>query len=1082
MSDDSKRPMPEPPEQPLGHGAVDKELDESSVRPGLEVRVSELRRALALGFAVTPAWGKAPRRPGWSTEPCLPLSALEPMAVAGRNFAVRCGDISGVIVLDDDSPEQNAAELLGLPSTWTAITGRDRHHYYFRAPTPAVANRASAFGLQVEVKSDGTVVLLPGSTHPDTGRLYRWAEGLDPDSIPLAELPETLLEELRPRSQPASTKREDRAWGESRRGGFLERSLDQVRQAPDGDRNNTLNKVAFTLAGSIANGDLEHDEVVRALEQAGRDCGLPEREVAATIASALHKGLERPLPRRDGVRNPRETRSARDGSRSASTSGSQRSHGKGSGGEDGRAAAAGADQAKPKPKPLPPAQPFPLEHLPDVVREFVVAVAHARCVDEAVVATVSLVALASSIGLSRAAYDSYADWTEHAAIWAAMAMRSGARKTPVMEDVFASLYEHQEELHREYTKKKVKYAEDLARWEVAQAKGKGRRKAKAEEVDEDAPAERPQMPELSHVYTSDATIEAATKMLSTTPRGIVLISDELTGFFGSMGRYGNGRTDADRGFWLSVFRAIAAKIDRATKETVFVRKGLVSVVGGVQPSMLARCFNDDTYSSGLAARFLLVMRDAKVKQYQPGPTPEQKEGFHALIRGLLALEFDVRYSVDGTPIFDPVKVPFEDACRPFLKKWIPEWSEEALASCEAVEAAMSKLEAYALRFALVLRCVREAQGKGTSSDPITLADLTAGAELARWYRDEAIRVYSALGKDVNPGVDRALAARVSAIQRMGGAVTVREWHRRNSRRTAEEAEAELTELVKAGLAVWAERPPGPRGGPPTTECRLVDPGAASSDPRVADGDAVGAAPDDPSAVAAGPRPGADGRNTEPTPPEVPSCTVHADGAMDGDSGEAGRMSQSGEVPSCVMRRADANVQPTGILGPKNEVDTVNRGRRVGDLHDGTSEQRPVDPGLSDGDFAQVECMTHDATHNLYGREAGSACAHSSERPGPDGGGPEAPIATDPMSLACELLGHFSGSWCGPAEHPPVPFTSIFALGPGDRGPCYACRGTSWWRRRDSGRGQAGDWVCDRCHAPAVDEDLIERLDTTGGAA
>jgi len=44
---------------------------------------------------------------------------------------------------------------------------------------------------------------------------------------------------------------------------------------------------------------------------------------------------------------------------------------------------------------------------------------------------------------------------------------------------------------------------------------------------------------------------------------------------------------------------------------------------------------------------------------------------------------------------------------------------------------------------------------------------------------------------------------------------VREWQRLRSHRTAEDAEAELAELVTAGVGQWEEVAPGPKGGRPT---------------------------------------------------------------------------------------------------------------------------------------------------------------------------------------------------------------------------------------------------------------------------
>jgi hypothetical protein len=55
--------------------------------------------------------------------------------------------------------------------------------------------------------------------------------------------------------------------------------------------------------------------------------------------------------------------------------------------------------------------------------------------------------------------------------------------------------------------------------------------------------------------------------------------------------------------------------------------------------------------------------------------------------------------------------------------------------------------------------------------------------------------------------------------------------------------------------------------------------------------------------------------------------------------------------------------------------------------------------------------------------------------------------------------------------------------PGDRPsgaprtPCFSCRGGSWWRLRDTGCGEPGDWMCANCRRPTVPEDGIDRAGT-----
>lgn len=70
----------------------------------------------------------------------------------------------------------------------------------------------------------------------------------------------------------------------------LRSATDRVRSAPEGDRNARLNREAFALGRFVAADMLARADVEDSLAAAARDAGLGEREIAATLRSALDAG------------------------------------------------------------------------------------------------------------------------------------------------------------------------------------------------------------------------------------------------------------------------------------------------------------------------------------------------------------------------------------------------------------------------------------------------------------------------------------------------------------------------------------------------------------------------------------------------------------------------------------------------------------------------------------------------------------------------------------------------------------------------------------------------------------------------
>lgn len=140
-------------------------------------------------------------------------------------------------------------------------------------------------------------------------------------------------------------------------------------------------------------------------------------------------------------------------------------------------------------------------------------------------------------------------------------------------------------------------------------------------------------------------------------------------------------------------------------------------------------------------------------------------------------------------------------------------------------AAWSKLEGYAARFALLDHLVRLVSDEPALSG-VDEHSVKTGVALARWFADEAARVYAEIGGDKEPPEAREQRELIRIIRDHGGKITARQLMQasRRYRASTEEAEAALGRLVAANLAmVWVDNH-NKGGGRPTVVYTLLDSG------------------------------------------------------------------------------------------------------------------------------------------------------------------------------------------------------------------------------------------------------------------
>jgi hypothetical protein len=447
------------------------------------------------------------------------------------------------------------------------------------------------------------------------------------------------------------------------------------------------------------------------------------------------------------------------------------------------------------PAPVPYVSP-PLTLLPGELQDYVHAAAESLNVDVSFVLLPVLSALGSALGNTRSILLKR-NFIQPPIIWTGIIGRSGSRKSPSLDAGCFAIIEHERELARQNKLAMDLYEDDMAEWESKTKKERG---------------VKPGSPVSLTCLMDNLTLEALADAIQSSARGVLVKKDELSHWFASFDQYTTAK-GADVSQWLSLHTGVFFGLDRRSDHRRYrVHQPRVALAGGIQPGVLKRILTEDFFERGLPARFLFAYPPFMQDRWTEAQIPD------ALRASVLAL-FQKLWEIE------PAHDDRGEACPKLLRlgadakaEYVHYYNECGAASIEAgerEEAAWSKLSGYAARLALVGQCVHD-HGVELVSGEI----MRAACALARWFGNEALRIYASLGETKEQRETRKL---VEFIESRGGAVTVREvmqsyWPLKNQR---EEAEAALNSLAKRGRGKWEQVPTTARGGQPTRKLRLL---------------------------------------------------------------------------------------------------------------------------------------------------------------------------------------------------------------------------------------------------------------------
>ena len=732
-----------------------------------------------------PARTKKCIEPEW---PALRITEpeIDTLFAPGGNIGLLLGEPSGGLIdVDLDTSEAVAAAEHLLPAT-ERISGRrsaPRSHYWYTTGSPPqkaaeeyldpVADKAARVCL-VELRSTGGMTVIPPSVYaaePDKGHPSPehciWTRYGTPTRIDIDELRQAV--------------------------GAVAAAALLARYWPQGARHHG----ALALAGGLLRAGWEIEKVerfIQALCVAAGDREVKDRLTAVRdTAGMIEEGksatgwpkLEKFLGRHGGVIVPcvREWLGLpclRSDTHRLSPSASQKT------------------TPPIRPVPLPPYVPFPTHLLPPPVRSYVEATAAAMNCDPSYSALPALAALGAAIGSSHVASPKRG-WKEPPYIWALPIGRSGAIKSPPYRDVEDMAEDINDQLEQKHESEVAEYEVRLQEWTEAKKNGED-------------PGPKPTAPVPKAFIKGDVTIEALVGDLQDNPRGLLIGQDELSAWITGFVKYSGKLGASDLSRWLQLHGAGSINYTRKTgdRRKVRIRGVGVSVAGTIQPKILSRVLNEEFRASGFLARLLLAMPPWRQRRWSEEEVDESVRGDFVELLSCLR-ELPRGSWPDGRPCPHLVKLA-EGAKEMFIAFY--DANGEALATAdEDMGAAMSKLEGYSLRFALIFHCCRL---KEYAKDArITPEDMEAAIKLTMWFRDEAERVYMALGETPEQQAIRQLSELVARLaEKRGGQITVREFQRSKYKKypTTEVAEAALVSLVEQGFGEWKEIPCPTRGG------------------------------------------------------------------------------------------------------------------------------------------------------------------------------------------------------------------------------------------------------------------------------
>ncbi len=313
------------------------------------------------------------------------------------------------------------------------------------------------------------------------------------------------------------------------------------------------------------------------------------------------------------------------------------------------------------------------------------------------------------------------NFIEPAIIYGGIVTESGQRKSPVLNAILDGVKQLQAEEESRYQIAKADYDRAYQAWQ-------GQKDSLSDAAWQDREPTAPQP--LKEFFIDKTTIEAIDRIKGAQPDTAFLwIKDELSGLFSSYGAYKKGKGE-DRESVLSSWNGRGIKKNLKGGERVFVPYDAMSIIGAIQDTTLQKLMGDLDDAQGEWGRFLWALIPLKALRLPRHDTKFQLAFLKSLYQVARSLA--------------PQQYRFDAAAQQLYDNFHWQLEQRRVAHPQpGMRAAISKMEGYTARLALVLHLIWELEaGNTTPSLSIPQERVVAAISLAEFFLAQVTLIHA----------------------------------------------------------------------------------------------------------------------------------------------------------------------------------------------------------------------------------------------------------------------------------------------------------------------------------------------------
>ncbi len=443
-----------------------------------------------------------------------------------------------------------------------------------------------------------------------------------------------------------------------------------------------------------------------------------------------------------------------------------------------------------------------MELLPASIRGWIVDCIERIQGQESFAVAAVLCGASSIIGRQRALFPKEWDrgWCVVPNLWGAVIGSPSQKKSPIIKMMMEPVYylqkqanqKHEEELFV-YNQREDEYRLQKKVWE-REYMNQYRKQSEASAMDYSDLLDRPVAPvqPCKEVYQiSDPTIERLLQIVQETPRGTLILRDELYGWLKSLEQ--DGKQKNDRSYYLELWTGDAyISDDRMGRDGINIEGGCASVFGGIQPDSIVSYVSDTLAgkNDGLLQRFQLLVYPDPLTAYTHTDRAEDEAAKESYMSAMLALS-ELGFANDN---HEPITLRFTSDAQKVFTRWFIENERRTRGECRGtiLEEVLGKYNSFVPSLALIFQLLCD-----PSSMQVDVVAVENAIKLAQYFEAHVHKLFHRRKTKLDLAV-RMLAKRIINKALTDGftsrEVKRKEWHGLD----AQMVDDALLELESAG--------------------------------------------------------------------------------------------------------------------------------------------------------------------------------------------------------------------------------------------------------------------------------------------